>query len=58
MTRLCKIKVWKKGTDRYTSMPDYQIEIEDGDTYKLTGLIEAITILAEEMVGKGEKEDE
>jgi len=33
-------------------MPDYQIEIEDGDTYKLTSLIESVTLLAKEMIGK------
>jgi len=33
-------------------MPDYQIEIKDGDTHKLTSLIESVTLLAEEMIGK------
>ena len=52
MTALCKISVWKKETNQYTSMPDYQIEIEDGDTHKLTSLIESVTLLMEEMIGK------
>lgn len=42
MTTLLKINIWKKGTNQHTSMPDYQIEIEDGDTYIIGELIEAI----------------
>ena len=49
MTTLFKIDVWKKGTNQYTSMPDYQIVIKDGDTYKLTSLIEYVTLLMEKM---------
>ena len=42
MTTLLKINIWKKGTNKQTSMPDYQIEIEEGDSYKVGELIEAI----------------
>ena len=58
MTALCKIDIWTKGTNEYTSMPDYRIEIKDGDTYKVTALIESLTILAEKMIERMEKEDE
>ena len=58
MTTLFKITIWKKGTNQYTSTPDYQIDIEDGDTYKLTSLAESITLLAEKLIKKEEKEDE
>ena len=58
MTTLFEIDVWKKGTNQYTSMPDYQIDIKDGDTYKLTSLIESLTLLAEKLIEKGKKEDE
>ena len=58
MTTLFEIDVWKKGTNRYTSMPDYQIEIKEGDTYKLTSLIGSATDLMEKMIEKMEKEDE
>lgn len=57
MTTLAKINVWKRGTNQYTTLPDYQIEIEDGDAYKLTSLIESITILVERMYGNGTEED-
>ena len=58
MTTLFKINVWKKGTNQYTSMPDYQIEITEGDTYKLTSLIESVTLLMEKMIEERGKEDE
>ena len=43
MTTILKINIWKKGTDQHTSMPDYQIEIKEGDSYMISGLIDAIT---------------
>lgn len=42
MATILKINIWKKGTNQYTSMPDYQIEIEEGDSYMLRELIDAI----------------
>jgi hypothetical protein len=42
MTTLLKINIWKKGTNKETSMPDYQIEIEEGDSYKIRELIDVI----------------
>lgn len=42
MTTLLKIDIWKKGTNKYTSMPDYQIDIEEGDSNMLRELIAAI----------------
>jgi hypothetical protein len=42
MTTLLKINIWKRSTNRHTSMPDYEIEIEEGDSYKIGELIEAI----------------
>jgi len=58
MSKVCEITVWKKGTNQYTSMPDYRIDIEEGYTYKVTSLIESITLLAEKLIEKGKKEDE
>lgn len=42
MTTLLKINIWKKGTNKQTSMPDYQIDIEEGDSYKIRELIDSI----------------
>lgn len=53
MTTLLKIKIWKKGTNQYTSMPDYQIEIEEGDSSKIGEVIDTIKGIREKVVEKG-----
>ena len=42
MSSLFRITIWKKGSNQYTSLPDYSIEVEDGDARKLTRLLNFI----------------
>lgn len=42
MSTLLNINIWKKEANRFTSMPDYQIDVKEGDSYKIGELIEAI----------------
>ena len=49
-----KINVWKKDTDRQTSMPDYQIEIDDTG-YIASALVLALNNIATAIEAKEEK---
>ena len=40
------INIWKKGTNRYTSEADYHIEVDQGETYQVSALIQAISEIA------------
>ena len=43
-----RILVWKKGTNRITSRPDYTIEIEEGLIISLITVLERIASALEE----------
>ena len=58
MTTIFNIDIWKKGTNRYSSMPDYQIEISEGEIAKLTELIDAIMKLADNFAKNEEEKEE
>lgn len=42
---LLKISVWKKDTNEYTSLPDYRIEIEEGDAYLISSILRSLDSL-------------
>jgi hypothetical protein len=42
MATFLEICIWKKGTNKQTSMPDYQIEISEGDLHKVSDAISAL----------------
>jgi hypothetical protein len=42
MTTVLKLKIWEKGTNQLVSLPDYRIDIEEGDSDMLRELIDAI----------------
>ena len=46
---MLKVNIWKKGTDKHTSMPDYQIEIDQGETYPISAMVNAINAIAQAM---------
>ena len=46
MSSILVINMWKKGTNRYTSEADYHIEIDQGETYQVSALIDAIGKIA------------
>ena len=52
MSNLLVINVWKKGTNQYTSMPDYHIEVKSGEINYLWDLVSALKRIAE----RGKKE--
>lgn len=41
MSNLFRIKIWKKGSNQYIGLPDYTVEVEDGDARKLTRLLDS-----------------
>lgn len=49
MSDLFVIAVWKKGTNQYTSMPDYHIEVSPGTINYFGDLISALERIAEGM---------
>lgn len=56
MSILLKISIWKKDTNQYTSMPDYQIEIKDGDSYIISSILRSLdSVLLEKAEGEGIK---
>lgn len=46
MTTFLEINVWKKETNKQTSMPDYQIEISQGDLHTVSAAISALMEIA------------
>jgi hypothetical protein len=42
MTTLLKLKIWEKGANQHVSLPDYRIDIDEGDSDMLRELIDAI----------------
>ena len=49
MSNLLEISVWKKGTNQYTSMPDYHIEVKSGEIDYIWDLVSALKGIAEGM---------
>lgn len=47
MTTILEVNIWKKGTNKQTSMPDYQIEISEGDLHKVTDTISVLMEIAD-----------
>jgi hypothetical protein len=47
MSNLFVMDVWKKGTNQYTSMPDYHIEISPGEINYFRDLISALEGIGE-----------
>jgi hypothetical protein len=46
MTTFLKVNLWKKGTNRQIAMPDYQIEISEGDLHTVSEAISALVDIA------------
>jgi hypothetical protein len=46
MTTFLEIDIWKKGTNKQTSMPDFQIEISQGDIHTVSDAIGALMEIA------------
>jgi hypothetical protein len=46
MSDLLVIDVWQKGTNQYTSMPDYHIEVKSGEIDYVWDLISALKGIA------------
>lgn len=46
MSRFLEVDIWKKGTNKMTSMPDYQIEISESDLHTVSEGIEALMEIA------------
>ena len=46
MAAFLTVDIWKKGTNKQTSMPDYQIEISQSDLHTISEGIDALKEIA------------
>jgi hypothetical protein len=53
MTAFLSVDIWKKDTNKMTSMPDYQIEISQSDLHTVSEGIEALVAIADALKIKG-----
>jgi len=46
MSEILVINIWKKGSDQYTTRPDYHIEVDQGEINHISNLVYAIEEIA------------
>lgn len=47
MPAFLTVDIWKKGSNKQTSMPDYQIEINQAGAYTISRAIDALQEIAD-----------